>query len=353
MKRASSKSLFFSPAGWVSAVCVLVASAFLSSAVPAAESVTAGQERAAAEYLAAVAAGDAQAVAFAIHPTELDRLRIMTVQKLREEAARGESAMRMRLFGDAMPLGEIERLTSVNLFRSLARRLNVRSRVYEKLEGLTAVRDGNQLHVIVKGRQPRERGRVEVVELVTLLPYGKEWKAAIAPELEAQIDDLMSGRMRGTNTPSSGSAVSGSGTPGSSAGGGSSVGGGGSAGGGAGTTSAAAPSATSRNTPEIFALLEQAEKALVDGKCDRYYRDYLSPELRRSLSSRTLDSLVSGCNRSIASRELLIAALRIVRRTAPAFESGGNRAVYDVEGQGLPFDRYALERIDGRWYIAE
>lgn len=341
MKRASSKSLFFSRAGWVSAVCVLVASAFLSSAVPAAESVTAGQERAAAEYLAAVAAGDAQAVAFAIHPTELDRLRIMTVQKLREEAARGESAMRMRLFGDAMPLGEIERLTSVNLFRSLARRLNVRSRVYEKLEGLTAVRDGNQLHVIVKGRQPRERGRVEVVELVTLLPYGKEWKAAIAPELEAQIDDLMSGRVRGTNTPSSGSAVSGSGTPGSSAGG------------GAGTTSAAAPSATSRNTPEILALLEQAEKALVDGKCDRYYRDYLSPELRRSLSSRTLDSLVSGCNRSIASRELLIAALRIVRRTAPAFESGGNRAVYDVEGQGLPFDRYALERIDGRWYIAE
>jgi uncharacterized membrane protein YgcG len=341
MKRASSKSLFFSRAGWVSAACVLVASAFLSSAVPAAESVTAGQERAAAEYLAAVAAGDAQAVAFAIHPTELDRLRIMTVQKLREEAARGESAMRMRLFGDAMPLGEIERLTSVNLFRSLARRLNVRSRVYEKLEGLTAVRDGNQLHVIVKGRQPRERGRVEVVELVTLLPYGKEWKAAIAPELEAQIDDLMSGRMRGTNTPSSGSAVSGSGMPGSSAGG------------GAGTTSAAAPSATSRNTPEILALLEQAEKALVDGKCDRYYRDYLSPELRRSLSSRTLDSLVSGCNRSIASRELLIAALRIVRRTAPAFESGGNRAVYDVEGQGLPFDRYALERIDGRWYIAE
>ncbi|MFM7432275.1 MAG: hypothetical protein ACKO3O_02125, partial [Gammaproteobacteria bacterium] len=96
-----------------------------------------------------------------------------------------------------------------------------------------------------------------------------------------------------------------------------------------------------------------AEKALVDGKCDRYYRDYLSPELRRSLSSRTLDSLVSGCNRSIASRELLIAALRIVRRTAPALEREGNRAVYDVEGQGLPFDRYVLERIDGRWYIAE
>jgi hypothetical protein len=320
MRSRSSESLSLVLTAWM-----IVTGTLFSWPVQAAESVTAGQERAAAEYLAAVAAGDAQAVAFAIHPTELDRLRIMTVQKLREEAARGESAMRIRLFGDGMPLGEIERLTSVNLFRSLARKLNVRSRVYEKLEGLTAVRDGNQLHVLVKGKQPRDRGRVEVVELVTLLPYGKEWKAAIAPELEAQIDDLLNGRTRGTTTPSSGPTA----------------------------VERAVPVATARNTPEILALLEQAEKALVDGKCDRYYRDYLSPELRRSLSSRTLDSLVSGCNRSIASRELLIAALRIVRRTAPALEREGNRAVYDVEGQGLPFDRYVLERIDGRWYIAE
>ncbi|MBM4232557.1 MAG: hypothetical protein FJ160_00080 [Gammaproteobacteria bacterium] len=306
-------------------VWMVIASTLLLWPVQAAESVTAGQERAAAEYLAAVAAGDTQAVAFAIHPTELDRLRIMIVQKLREEAARGESAMRIRLFGDGMPMGEIERSTSVNLFRSLARKLSVRSRFYEKLEGLIAVRDNNQLHVIVKGKPPRDRGRLEVIELVTLLPYGKEWKAAVAPELEAQIDDLLNGRTRDTTTPSTGPTA----------------------------VERAAPVATGRNTPEILALLEQAEKALVDGKCDRYYRDYLSPELRRSLSSRTLDSLVSGCNRSIASRELLIAALRIVRRTAPALEREGNRAVYDVEGQGLPFDRYVLERIDGRWYIAE
>jgi hypothetical protein len=309
-----------------------------------AESVTAGQERAAAEYLAAVAAGDAQGMAFAIHPAELDRLRIVIVQRLREEAGRGESAMRVRLFGDAMPLAEIERQTSVNLFRSLARRLVARSRVYEKLEGLGAVRDGSQWHVLVKGRQPRDRGRVEVVELVTLLAYGKEWKAAIAPELEAQIDDLTYGRARtsgqGTGAAGGSSAGTAGAIPGAASGAGAAP-----ATGGATTTG--------RNTPEILALLEQAEKALVDSKCDRYYRDYLSPELRRSLSSKTLDSLVGSCNRSIASRELLIAALRIVRRTAPAFEAGGNRALYDVAGQGLPYDRYALERVEGRWYIAE
>lgn len=311
------------------------------TAASAAESVSAGQERAAAEYLAAVAAGDAQAVAFAIHPAELDRLRITIVQKLREEAARGESAMRVRLFGDAMPLPEIERLTSVNVFRVLARRLTLRSRIYDKVEGLTGVRDGSRVHVIVKGRQPRDRGRVEVVELVTLVPYGKEWKAALAPELEAQFDDLMTGRQSSSAAAASSSGAAKSSTVASSGGGASA----GQAGGGT--------ASTGRNTPEILALLEQAEKALVDGKCDKYYREYLSPELRRTLSGRTFDSLVASCNRSIASRELLIAALRIVRRTAPAFESGGTRAVYDVEGQGLPYDRYVLERVEGRWYIAE
>lgn len=187
-------------------LCVALLVTGTVTAANAAESVNAGQERAAAEYLAAVAAGDAQAVAFAIHPAELDRLRITTVQKLREEAARGESAMRLRLFGDAMTLAEIERLTSVNVFRALARRLALRSRVYDKVEGLTGVRDGNRVHVIVKGRQPRDRGRVEVVELVTLVPYGKEWKAALAPELEAQFDDLMTGRQSRSAAAAAGSS---------------------------------------------------------------------------------------------------------------------------------------------------
>lgn len=320
--------------------------------VRAAEGVTSAQERAAAEYLAAVAVGDAQGMAFAIHPAELDRLRIVVVQRLREEAGRGESAMRIRLFGDAMPLAEIERQTSVNLFRALARRLVVRSRVYEKLDGLTAVRDGNQLHLLLKGRQPRDRGRVEIIELVTLVPYGKEWKAAIAPELEAQIDDLMNGRSRPAGLTAGSSTGGAGGSGGGSAGesGDGTRSGGGSA---SGAAPGAAPAVTGRNTPDILALIEQAEKALVDGKCDRYYREYLSPQLRRTLSGRTLDTLVGSCNRSMASRELLIAALRIVRRTPPAFESGGNRALYDVAGQGLPYDRYVLERVEGRWYIAE
>lgn len=313
-------------------VFLLVVIASLSSAV-AAESVTRSQERAAAEYLAAVAAGDPQAMAFAIHPAELDRLRIMVVQRLREEASRGESGIRSRLFGDAVPLSEIERMTSVNVFRTMARRFSFRGRVYDRMEGLTAVRDGNVVHVMLKARQPKDRGRTEVVELVSLVPYGQEWKAAVPRELEAQLEDLIAGRQRpppvGATSTTEGSSPSDS------------------------QPDRTARTQTGRNTAEILSLLEQAEKALVAGRCDRYYREHLSPELRRTLSGRTLDALIAGCNRSIASRELLIAALRIVRRTPPVFESGGNRAIYDVAGQGLPYDRYVLERVDGRWFIAE
>jgi hypothetical protein len=221
--------------------------------------------------------------------------------------------------------------------------LTLKTRTYDKLEGLSAVRDGKFVHVVVKGRQPPDRGRIEVVELVTLVPYGKEWKAAIPLELEAQIDDLIAGRVR---PPFSSAVAGGLGTSGGTSGGSSS-------GNAVATASAAASSVPGRNTPEILDLIDQAEKKLVEGRCDRYYRDHLSPELRRTLSGRTLDALVAACNRSIATRELLIAALRIVRRTAPVFEEGGSRAVYDVEGQGLPYDRYVLERVDGRWFIAE
>jgi len=284
-----------------------------------ADDVSAAQRRAAGEFLAAAAAGDAQALAFALHPAELERLRSSVLQQLRDEEARGVSTLRVRLFGEAQPLADIERLTGINFFRALARRLQWQARPYEELSGLVAVRDGNLVHVLVRGRQPRGRGKTEVVEVVSLLAYGKEWKAALPLELAAQLEDLISA---GPAT-ASGSAAS------------------------------AGPPRTERNTPQILALLDTAEKSLVDGRCDTYYRDYLSPELRRTLGARTVDTLISTCTRSMGNRELLVAALRIVRRSAPVYEAAGNRAVYDVSAQGLPYDRFVLERIDGRWYIGE
>ncbi|MFM7625115.1 MAG: hypothetical protein ACKO7G_01345 [Gammaproteobacteria bacterium] len=303
-----------------------------------ADDLSAAQRRAAGEYLAAIAAGDAQSVAYAIHPDELDRLRVMLQQKLRAEAATGGDTLRSRLFGVAMPLADIERLTSVDLFRALGSRLALRGRVYEDLRGVGALRDGDRVLAVVKGRPPKERGTVEVVEVVPLLPYGREWKAAIPTEIEARLDDIAAGRVRRAGAAPGGATAGADVATGAGAG---------AVGGGAGGTPPA------RNTPGIIALLDAAERALVDDRCDRYYGEHLSPGLRQSLGKRALDTLVTACSRSLANRELLIAALRLVRRTPPVYDNGGDRAVYDLSGQGLPYDRYVLEQVSGRWYIAE
>ena len=314
---------------WLAA---LLSAAMVCVALPLAhaDDLTGAQRRAAFEFLQAMASGDAQAVAYALHPSEADRLRITLQQKLRAEAERGESTLRGRLFGVAMPLTDIERMTSVDLFRALGPKLDLRARSYAELKGLAAVRDGDRVLAVVKGKPPRERGATEVVEVVPLLPYGRDWKAALPSEIDARIEDLLAGR--GSRRPggaagvAAASVVAGSET----------------------TTGSAA-----RSTPDILAMLSAAEQALVDGRCDVYHREHLSPSLRRGLGPRALDTLIASCSRSVANRELLIAALRLVQRTPPAYEAGGERAVYDLTGQGLPYDRYVLERVERRWYIAE
>ena len=35
------------------------------------------------------------------------------------------------------------------------------------------------------------------------------------------------------------------------------------------------------------------------------------------------------------------------------YDHDGTRATYDVAGQGLPYDRFVLEQIERRWYVAE
>jgi hypothetical protein len=314
---------------WLS---VLLSAAVVCVAPPVAraDDLTGAQRRAALEFLQAMASGDAQAVAYALHPSEADRLRITLQQKLRTEAERGESTLRGRLFGVAMPLTDIERMTSVDLFRALGPKLGLRARSYAELQGLAAVRDGDRVLAVVKGKPPRERGATEVVEVVPLLPYGREWKAALPSEIDARIEDLLAGR--GSRRPGGAAGVAAASVVAE----------------GEATTGSAA-----RSTPDIIAMLSAAEQALVGGRCDVYHREHLSPSLRRGLGPRALDTLIASCSRSVANRELLIAALRLVQRTPPVYEAGGERAVYDLTGQGLPYDRYVLERIERRWYIAE
>lgn len=293
-----------------------------------ADGVSRAQRQAAAEYLTAVASGSGQSVAFAVHPDELVRLRDSLLLKLREEGARAESIQRQKLFGEAMSLTQIEKLTPVDFFTELWRKVAWPGRLYDELDGLVGVRDGRFTQVLVKGRRPREKGETRVPEVVTLLPYGKEWKAALPAEFEARIEDLLLARAVVESPPSDRSVrQSGTATP--------------------------ATESVVETPPGILAMLDQAERTLVEGDCQGYYRDFLSPVLQRSLAGPSLQALIRSCERGLASRELLIAALRIVRRSAPQIDSSGEQAVYDVSGKGLPYDRFVLVKQGGQWFIAE
>jgi hypothetical protein len=286
--------------------------------------VTMSQKNAALEFLEAVASGDPEAVAFAIHPDDLRALRLRILTLLHNEAQRGDSTVRNRLFGPARPLDEIEHLTDTGFYASLADRLYLPGREFDGGEGIASIaeKDG-KVEVVIRGRQPRDRGKVQVVNVVTLKPFGKDWKAALPTEIEAQIDDLIEGR-HGTSAAAR--------TPAALRGGGRS---------------------TAPAQPGIIELLSSSEKLLSEGKCDVYYGKQMSPNFRRVTGKKALAALVAACQNSLGTREMLLATLHIVQGLEPRYEYEGQRATYDLSGQGLPFDHFVLEQVDKHWYVAE
>ena len=293
------------------------------AAIPMADKVSAAQKAAALEFLSAVASGDPQAVASAIHPDDLEALRLRLMRLLREEAKRGDGTIRSRLFGPGMPLEEIERLTSTAFYATLAYKLYSAGREFSEVEGMAAIADqGGRVQVVVRGRQPKDHGKTRVVSLVTLKPYGKDWKAALPDEIEAQIEDLIEGRHIAVARLPLGATASQQGS------------------------GAAA-------LPAIVELLSSAEESLSNGRCEEYYSQKMSPNFRRVTGSKALQALVASCQNSMGTRQLLLSTLHIVRGLQPHYENESQRAVYDLTGQGLPYQTFSLEQVDRRWYIAE
>ncbi len=311
----------------ISAVLCLLLAPALAAAV---DKPNGAQKRAAGEYLDAVASGSPQAVAYAIHPAELEALRTKLLTQLREEAAKGDSTVRVRLFGRGKPLPEIERMTAIDFYVALGPKLYLFGREYKDADWIAAIPDKNEVvQVVLRGEQEKERGqkRVDVVNVVSLRPYGKDWKATLPTEIEAQIDDLIYAR-RNIYARLPPPAVA----PGSK------------------------PVAGSGETgipPAITTLLDDAGKALSVPTCEDYYNKYMSPNFRKVTSKKALEALINSCKTSMGSREMLVQTIRIVKDLVPTFEFEGRRAVYDVSGQGLPFDRFVIEQVDRKWYIAE
>jgi hypothetical protein len=100
-------------------------------------------------------------------------------------------------------------------------------------------------------------------------------------------------------------------------------------------------------------LLSEAEKSLTEGRCEAYYTQQMSPNFRRVTGKKALEALVASCQNSMGTRQLLLSTLHIVRGLEPRYENESQRAVYDLSGQGLPYQTFSLEQVDKHWYVAE
>jgi len=284
------------------------------------------QQKGAEDFLRAVATGSPEAVAQELHPDELDKLRTRLLTLLRAEGSQGENLYRSRLFGPGRSLATLESATAQKFYAALAERLRLRSREYQKFDWLAAVPDGKVVYLVGKGIQPKDRGSIKVVVMVGLMQYGQQWRAIVPTEIEAQLDDLIEGRVQPQSPP-----------PGT----------------GAGSGSASRPAASQPLAPGISQLLARAEAALSDGKCQEYYDEFMSPNFNRATSKSAKKTLLNACSNNENTRETMITTLRIVQELQPRYDLNGTRAIYDVSGQGLPYERFVIEREGDRWYIAE
>ena len=288
--------------------------------------VTGAQEKGAESFVNAVASGNPAAIAQELHPDELEKLRTRLLELLRAEASRSDNTYRSRLFGPGRSLADLESMTKERFYVALSDRLRLRARQYQKYNWLAAVPDGKIVYLIGQGTPPKERGSVKVVVTVALMQYGAQWRAVIPSEIEAQIDDLLEARTAPAPTPAA-----------------------------AGSAAAAPAIATPQPlAPGISELLARAEASLAAGNCEQYYSQFMSPNFNKATSRSARKTLVTACTNNESQRETMITTLRIVQELQPRYDMGGSRAVFDVSGQGLPYDRFTLERDkDNRWYIAE
>ncbi|HUG72419.1 MAG TPA: hypothetical protein VMK82_03240 [Steroidobacteraceae bacterium] len=288
------------------------------------------QQRVAEEFLTALARGDAQALSMSILEDELVALRKGLLDQMKLEADRDDSLTRQRLFGDGMQLADIERLTPQNFFVALSQRLRFSGREFRKVDWLEVVKDrGGMVHLVGRLVPREDMGEVRVPVLVSLVPWGKDWKAALPLDLQAQIDDLRTGRTRAARPVTAVAA-----TPTT------------------GTGSSATPPANATPQP-ILELFDKALENLAAKRCEAYYDKQMSPNFRRTTGSRALRTLINACESRDTLREQYMTAIRLAREREPRFEYAGTRAVFDLAGTGLPYSRWIVEQVNERWYIAE
>ena len=278
-------------------------------------------ERTAEEFVQLSTSQGPSAAVILYHPDEVQRVRDKILLMCEREAESGRKQVRGTLFGAGATLDEVRRMTPENLLLAVMAKLPARTTVYDDFKALGLVKEGENVHVVVRAslKKVERLKRRSIVQVVSLLPSGKEWRAAVPSGIEAYIDGVLAASP--DELPPVGAP-----TPGGKP----------------------AP-----NDPAWSALLKRGIELLSRGNCLTYFLDVVEPGFSKTMSPKNFDAVVRGCELNDHVREKYRIGLELAGGREPAIEQGGSKVTYDLSGEGLPYDHLSLLRLDGRWYVSE
>jgi hypothetical protein len=276
-------------------------------------------ERTAEDVVHLTTAGGPAAAVILYEPAEVQRIRDKVLLAAEREAEGGRKQIRATLFGAGPSLDEVRRMTPENLLLAILAKVPARTAKYDEFKALGTVKEGQMLHVVVRASLTKvERlKRRSIVQVVSLLPSGKEWRAAIPSGIESYIDAVLAAVP--DDTPA---AV------------------------------AAAPAPAAKD-PAAAALLARGIDLLNKGNCLTYFLDVMEPGFSKTMTQKAFDAIVRGCELNERTREKFRVGLELAAAREPKVEQGGLKLAYDLSGEGLPYDKLTLIKVDTRWYVAE
>ena len=141
---------------------------------------------------ATTAAGPSAAVIL-YEPAEVQRLRDKVLLAVEREAESGHKQVRTTLFGAGPSLDDVKRMTPENLLLAILAKIPSRTVKYDEFKALGSIKEGAMLHVVVRASLTKvdRLKRRSIVQVVSLLPSGKEWRAAIPSGIESYVDTVL------------------------------------------------------------------------------------------------------------------------------------------------------------------
>ncbi len=156
---------------------------------------------AATAYLNALKGQGFAAAPAHLHPEAMVRFKALVMPGLKDEQARGNRNLLNATFGRDAPYTSAVSADPADFLNRFARLISAREPdAVPRFSGLVpvgVVREGEQLHVLMRLTQSGSGPEaVERIEVVSLLPQGKDWKIALDGRLAALASNLGS-RARG------------------------------------------------------------------------------------------------------------------------------------------------------------